>query len=196
MNALWRDEDLGPSRWFTGVVANYAAGSAWGGGPAGPQNTNVIPASGTRRLAILLCDTSSQRFTTDAPTLQGHRDRWLNEVINGVADGAVTSSTRLFYRDTSYNGFDLTGQVFGPVSLPGTWDDYFNADGSPKGTYYQACFTAGDGVIDYNQFDTLVCVSGDRSSHAERVAVRVDRQLGSVHDSRGQQKLRCHLDAE
>jgi CARDB len=43
--------------------------------------------------------------------------------------------------------------------LPGSFDDYFDADGVPKGAYYQACFTAGDGLIDYNNFDTLLCVS-------------------------------------
>lgn len=159
VDALWQEEELGPTRWFTGIVGNYSAGAAWGGGPGGPQNVNTIPASGTRRIAILLVDTSSERFTTNATDLQGHRDRWLNEVVNGVTQGGVTRSTRLFYREVSYNNFDLSAQVFGPVELPGTWDDYFNLDGSPKGTYYQACFTAGDGVINYNNFDTLLCVS-------------------------------------
>jgi M6 family metalloprotease-like protein len=159
VDSLWPDEDAGPSRWFTGIVGSHSEGAAWGGGPAGPQNVNTIPASGTRRIAILLVDTSSQRFTTDATELQGHRDRWLDEVFDGVVDGGVTRSTRLFYREVSYNGFDLSAQVFGPVELSGTWDDYFNSDGSPKGGYYQACFTAGDGLIDYDDFDTLLCVS-------------------------------------
>ena len=158
-NALWRQEELGPPRWFTGIIDGYSAGSAWGGGPAGPQNSNTIPASGTRRIAILLVDTSTQRFTTNATDLQGHRDRWLNEVVNGVTQGGVTRSSRLFFREASFNGFDISAQVFGPVELPGTFDDYINSDGSPKGTYYQACFTAGDGVINYNNFDTLLCVS-------------------------------------
>jgi len=159
VDALWTIEDLGPTRWFTGIVGSYAAGSAWGGGPAGPQNVNVVPATGTRRIAILLVDTSTQRYTTNATDLQGHRDRWTNELVNGVTQGGVTRSARLFYREASYNNFDLSAQVFGPVQLPGTWDDYFNSDGTPKGTYFQACFTAGDGTINYNNFDTLLCVS-------------------------------------
>jgi M6 family metalloprotease-like protein len=159
VNSLWRREDLGPSKWFTGIVGSYSAGAAWGGGPAGPQNAATIPASGTRRIAILLVDTSSQRFTTDATALQGHRDRWLDEVFDGVVGGGVTRSSRLFYREASYNGFDLSAQVFGPVELSGTWTSYFNSDGSPKGGFYQACFTAGDGLIDYDDFDTLLCVS-------------------------------------
>lgn len=158
-DALWLDENAGPTKCFTGIGKGYSAGAAWGGGPAGPQNTNTSPATGTRRIAVLLVDTSTQRFTTDAPTLQGFRDRWMDEIINGVTTGGVVRSTRLFYREASYNNFDISAQVFGPVSLSGTFDDYFNADGSPKGTFYQACFTAGDGLINYNNFDSLLCVS-------------------------------------
>lgn len=162
VDTLWAKEDVGPTRWFTGIVGNYNAGSAWGGGPAGPQNVNVAPTTGTRRIAILLVDTSSERFTTNTTDLQGHRDRWMNEIINGVTQGGVTRSSRAFYREVSYsppNSFDLSAQVFGPVQLSGTWDDYFNTDGTPKGGYFQACITAGDGLIDYNNFDTLLCVS-------------------------------------
>jgi M6 family metalloprotease-like protein len=158
-DALWHDENAGPTKWFTGINQGYSAGAAWGGGSTGPQNAGTAPATGTRRIAILLVDTSTQRYTTDAPTLQGFRDQWMNELINGVTTGGVTRSARLFYREVSYNNFDLSAQVFGPVSLPGSFDDYFNTDGTPKGTYFQACFTAGDGVIDFNNFDTLLCVS-------------------------------------
>lgn len=169
-DALWLKDEAGPTKWFSGVSQGYSAGAAWGGGPAGPQNVNTIPASGTRRIAILLVDTSTQRFTTDATELQGHRDRWLNEIVNGVTQGGVMRSTRLYYREASYNTFDLSAQVFGPVQLPGTFDDYFNSDGSPKGTYYQACFTAGDGLINYNNFDTLLCVSQSVTGSSMRSA--------------------------
>ena len=74
-DALWLDENVGPTKWFTGINQGYSVGAAWGGGPTGPQNTNTVPAIGTRRIAILLVDTSSQRFTTNATDLQGHRDR-------------------------------------------------------------------------------------------------------------------------
>ena len=84
----WSNRKAGPSLWFSSTQASGAAGSAWGGGPGGPQNVNVVPASGTRRIAILFVDTSSQRYTTNATTMQGHRDRWLDEVVNGVAAGA------------------------------------------------------------------------------------------------------------
>ncbi|RKG81053.1 hypothetical protein D7W82_28505 [Corallococcus sp. CA049B] len=170
VDALWRDEQRGPPRWFDGQGTGFAAGAAWGGGPAGPQNLSVVPATGTRRIAILLVDTSSQRFTTDAATLQAHRDRWLNEVINGVTDGGVTRSARQYYQEVSYGAFDLSAEVFGPVELPGSYDDYFNADNTPKGTYFQACFTAGDGLINYNNFDTLLCVSQPVTGATPRAA--------------------------
>jgi M6 family metalloprotease-like protein len=160
VDTIWKDEDSGPSKWFTGIASQKTIGAAWGGGTSGPQNINILPTTGTRRIAILLVDTSSQRFTSNAPNLQNHRDRWLNAVFNGIteADG-VTRSSRIYYRELSYNNFDLSAQVFGPVSLTGTWDDYYNADGIPKGAFWQACVTASDGLIDFTQFDTLLCVS-------------------------------------
>jgi len=156
---IWNDEFVGPSLWFTNKGNFKSAGSAWGGGSTGPQNVNVIPAVGTRRVAILLVDTSSQRYATDAPTLQGYRDRWLNEILSGVTSGGVNRSSALYYQEVSYTSYNISAQVYGPVSLSGSWDDYFNTDGTPKGSYFQACFTAGDDLIDYNNFDTLLCVS-------------------------------------
>src|SRR5687768_8864025 len=35
-DALWLDENAGPTKWFSGIVQGYSAGAAWGGGPAGP----------------------------------------------------------------------------------------------------------------------------------------------------------------
>ena len=159
LTTRWRAKRKGPSSWFSGAPRANLAGSAWGGGPGTPQNVGTSPATGTRRLALLLVDTSSQRYTTDAATLQGHRDRWMNEVINGVMSGGQLRSTRAFYQEVSYNNFDLSAQVFGPVQLPGNWDSYFKADGTPKGTFFQAAITAGDSLIDYNNFDSVVCIS-------------------------------------
>lgn len=128
-------------------------------GPVGPQNINVVPATGTRRIAILFVDTSSQRYPTDAMTMQGHRDRWMHEIIVGVSSGGQTRSTRAFYQEVSFGNFDLSGQAFGPVSLSGAWDTYFNADGSPKGSLHQAAITAADSLVDYRDFDTVLMVS-------------------------------------
>jgi M6 family metalloprotease-like protein len=159
VDTAWKIDDAGPSKWFTGITSGYSAGAAWGGGPGGPQNAGTIPASGTRRIAILLVDTSTERFTTNATDIQGHKDRWLNELVNGVSQNGTTRSSKLFYEEVSYGNFSISAQAFGPVSLSGTFDDYFNSDGTPKGAYFQACFTAGDSLIDYDDFDTLLCVS-------------------------------------
>ena len=53
------------------------------------------------------------------------------------------------------------------MQLPGSFDDYFNSDGTPMGGYFQACFTAGDGLINYNNFDTLLCVSQSDAGPAD-----------------------------
>jgi M6 family metalloprotease-like protein len=160
---LWKNYKEGPSFWFTGIVGSYASGAAWGGGPSGPQNVNVLPATGTRRIAVLLVDTNSQRYTSNSTTLQQFRDRWDNELINGVIQNGVTRSVRQYYREVSYSNFDISAQVFGPVQLPGSWTDYFTMDSggswAPQGSYWQACVTAGDSLINYTNFDTLVCVS-------------------------------------
>lgn len=159
VTSLWKDQVNGPSLWFTGQPQNYAMGAAWGGGAAGPQNYNVHPATGTRRIAILMVDTSTERFTNDATAIQSFKDRWMNETINGVTYNGHNFSVRSFYREESNQTFDISAQVFGPVSLPGKWDDYFDSNQAPKGSYWQACITAGDGVVDYTQFDTVVCAS-------------------------------------
>lgn len=156
---LWEGKEVGPPLWFSGEQAPHPAGSAWGGGAPGPQNINVLPARGTRRLAILFVDTSSQRYTSDATVMERHRARWLDEVVRGVSSGGVARSSAAWYREVSYGSFDLSAQAFGPVRLPGTFASYFNADGTPKGSFPQACITAGDSLIDYRQFDTIVCVS-------------------------------------
>lgn len=158
--SLWSNPEESPSKWFTGITQGFSAGSAWGGGPGTPQNVGTINASGTRRVAILLVDTASQRYSTDAPTVQGFRDQWMNALVNGVADAAgVVHSADLLFREMSYGAFGISAQVFGPVSLSGNFGDYFEDDGIPKGEFFQACFTAGDDLINYNDFDTLLCVT-------------------------------------
>ena len=83
----------------------------------------------------------------------------MDALVNGVTTGGVTRSVKKFYQEASYGNFDISASVFGPVSLSGTFDDYFNADGTTKDGFHQACFTAADSLIDYNNFDTLLCVS-------------------------------------
>ena len=197
LDALWKDEDLGPSKWFSGITKGYHAGSAWGGGPGGIQNVSVVPALGTRRIAILLVDTSTQRYSTMPPPCRATTTRLMDEIINGVNDNGVMRSARQFYREVSYGNFDLSAQVFGPVNLPGTFDDYFNADGSPRGGYYQACVTAGDARHQLHavRHAPVRFAVGDRRRATQGVAVRVHRPVGPLHDWRRQREPRRHFDA-
>lgn len=164
----WADEKTGPSLSVVGVVTGGESAPAWGGGPAGPdpQNLNVLPQSGTRRIAIILVDTSSQRYPTDTPTLDAIRQRWMDEIINGVTVSGQTRSSRRFFQEVSYNNFDISAQIFGPYQLSGNFDSYFTAvtrNGntlwSPNTNYHQACITAADSDVNWGNFDTVLCVS-------------------------------------
>ncbi|MBL8007657.1 MAG: hypothetical protein JNJ56_09005 [Ignavibacteria bacterium] len=155
----WEDEKRGPGLSFTGISENIRFNPTWGGGPSTPQNLNVVPASGTRRIAIILIDCSDARYTADAPTLTAIRDRWMNEAINGVSNAGRMESARTWYREVSYNNYDLSASIFGPVNLPNAWGTYFNNDGSPKNTFWQQAVTGCDSTINYNDFDNLIFVS-------------------------------------
>ena len=54
------------SRRDPGICLGFGVGR----GPSGPQNVGVNRNVGTRRIAILLVDTASRCFTTDANALQ------------------------------------------------------------------------------------------------------------------------------
>lgn len=155
----WVDEEKGPGLSFTGISENIAFNPTWGGGPSTPQNLNVVPASGTRRIAIILIDCSDARYTTDAATLTAIRDRWMNEAVNGVNNAGRMESARAWYREVSYNTYDLSASIFGPVNLPNAWGTYFNNDGSPKNTFWQQAVTGCDSTLDYDDFDNLIFVS-------------------------------------
>lgn len=159
VDTKWSDDKKGPGLSFTGISENLSFNPAWGGGPATPQNLNVVPATGVRRIAIVLIDCSDSRYPTDAPTLTAIRDRWMNEAINGVSVAGRMESARQYYREVSYNNYDLSASIFGPVNLPNTWSSYFNNDGSPKGAFWQQAVTACDSTVNYNNFDNMIFVS-------------------------------------
>lgn len=155
----WQDQRDGPSLSFTGISENLGFGPAWGGGPAGPQNLNVVPAFGTRRIAIALIDTADARYSSDPVTVTAIKDRWMNEVISGVTIGARVESARAYYREVSYGNYDLSADVYGPINLPNDWNAYFAADGAPFAAFWQQAMTACDSAIDYNNYDNLIFVS-------------------------------------
>jgi M6 family metalloprotease-like protein len=158
---MWDDEDLGPSFWAASDVWDEPWHAAWGGGTSQPENFDVLPSTGTRRVAILLVDTSSQRY--NAAQVPAIRTEWLDEVASGVVRNGRIVSSALFYEEASYGQFHLTAEAFGPVSLPGIWTDYFNWNTTnnfwePRPALAQQCATAGDNLIDYRNFDSIVCV--------------------------------------
>jgi M6 family metalloprotease-like protein len=168
---MWADDEHGPKKWFNGFLASYGFGPTWGGGAAGaPQNYNTIPASGTKRVAILLVDTADQRYTTDATTLASFRTRWQQNAFDGlVGSDGVSRSMAQFYREVSYKtlgqpGIDITGTVFTDVvHLSGHWGDYFAMDANgawaPKGEFINQCVTAAGDGVDLTGYDMIVCVS-------------------------------------
>lgn len=159
LTAVWKDERNGASRTFAGISQGYNAGSAWGGGPGSPQNLSIVPQTGTKRIAVILVDTSSERYTSVAADVQAIKDKWMNALVNGETDGGVTRSVKKYYQEVSYNNMDITADVYGPVQLPADFDTYFNTDGTMKGAFPQAVITAADGLVNYDNYEYLLCVS-------------------------------------
>lgn len=155
----WTDTIHGPGLSFTGISEHLSFNPAWGGGPSSPQNLNVVPAFGVRRIAIVMIDCTDGRYTTDATALDAIRERWMNEAINGVNNAGRMESARQYYREVSYNNYDLTASIFGPINFPNAWSDYFNDDGSPKAAFWQQAITECDGTINYDDFDNLIFIS-------------------------------------
>jgi len=151
----WADDDNGPSVWFTGTPTGTPGGGGWGGGPGTPQNFNIAPALGTRRIAIVLVDSASQRYTPAEAAAT--RTQYMDHAVNGVTTGGVTRSTARFYNEVSYGNLNITAVAFGPYSLSGLFGEYI-ASGAPNREYYQACLTAADADINYEDFDNVVCV--------------------------------------
>lgn len=162
LDTEWTDNLLGPPSSFHGVNSGFAFGATWGGGGSGPQNMSVVPAIGTRKVALLLVDTSSQRYTTNTTDLQAIKDSWLQHLKDGfVGPDGNSRSARQFYREACFNptnSFDLDGDVFGPVQLANNFDSYIDTDGNPKNGFDQACITAGDSLINYNQYQSVIFV--------------------------------------
>jgi M6 family metalloprotease-like protein len=171
ITARWLEDTESPSKWFTGIVPNYTFGPTWGGGSgAGPQNVNTIPAIGTKRVAVLLVDTSDQRYTTDAATLNGFRTKWQQHLLDGfVGPDGVTRSVKGYYNEVSYGNLQIAGQIFGDVvHLPNPWSDYFQTDGNgnwqAKAGFIDQCITAAGDGVNLTGFDMIVCASQAFSS--------------------------------
>lgn len=150
----WPDDRDGPTFFVSGKLEGFSGGSTWGGGTAAVQNYNIKPAKGTKRLAIILVDTKSERYTNAAAV----HTKYLNEAVNGVTSGGVTRSAAHYIREVSYGEVDLSAQVYGPVHLDKELADYLATDNMPLATADQAVITAADKLIDYKKFDIVVMV--------------------------------------
>ncbi|KQZ82221.1 hypothetical protein ASD56_15225 [Microbacterium sp. Root166] len=164
----WADAHDGPPLAFVGESAPWVTGGAWGGGPAGVQNVNVMPATGTRRIGVILVDTADSRLPGTGTTTTDIQAAWANEVVASTADpDGILRSCSHYFQEVSDGRFDVsltTGNVVGPVSLPGGWTDYFewNDDRSfwgTKGNLFQAAGTAAQSMIDFDDVDTLVVIT-------------------------------------
>jgi M6 family metalloprotease-like protein len=198
---MWHDGKNGPNLWFNGILPGYSFGATWGGGNANePQNMNTIPATGTRQVAVLMVDTSDQRYSTTAATFNGFVSRWDQNLLTGEigADG-VARSTAQYYQEVSLGNLTITGQVFNQaVHLSGVWTDYFTLDSNnlwaPLGEYCNQCVAAAGGTWDLTGFNMIVCVCqsvAGTGGAANRIAwpyggitINVDTPFGRV-TSRG-----------
>ncbi len=159
VTSLWKDDNNGPPLWVKGeFIMPGIPGSSWGGGSTTePENYNIIPTKNPGRIAILFFDTNSSRFSSSE--IQGFKDNWEDASAQGFTHNGQTVSTSHYYKEASYNNFGFTSQVFGPVNLSGDWNNYYESNGKYKGGLWQACATAGDKLINYKNFDHLVCVA-------------------------------------
>jgi len=90
------------------------------------------PHSGTWRAMVLMIDTTDGRWPAD-PALATNRTEIMQHVTDGFATGGTSRSARQYYEDNSNFAAPATGltigvhssATFGPVQLPGDWDDYF-----------------------------------------------------------------------
>jgi M6 family metalloprotease-like protein len=156
-----------PGRRGGGGAGGWPAGGGAGAGAGAPLTYGTIkPITGTYRVAIVLLDTVSARYS--AAEAAATRQTFLDEVVNGVPVGGVLSSTAAYYDEVSYGNLTMTATAFGPYQLAGQFGDYLMQAGvSPPVTkeweprpnvYWQAAATAADADIDFTQFDAVVCV--------------------------------------
>ena len=176
LSAEWDDQDNGPSIAFTGPTNDWVTGGAWGGGPVGPQNVNVLPAAGVRRIALLLVDSNDSRWPTTGTTIADARTLWANELMGTTPDpDGVRRSTHHFFQECSDGRFDVSlvgNQVYGPFSLPSGWTGYYDwvKDRSSwwyNGNLMQAVVTAAQDAVNFDDVDTVVVIMRSLTSSVQ-----------------------------
>jgi hypothetical protein len=179
----WTDPKLGPSLATFGSVISGPSGGTWGGPDSGdfkvPQNVMVTPALGTRKVGVVLVDTDSARYPTDAALNTIIADL-RNEMLNGVNVGGKKRSVAEYFSRASDGMFqiNLVG-IVGPINLQGNWNSYFTMNGTQwvlnedvdstviaqlVELNLNARMTGNAPVLDLSQMDTLIYVFRSVSS--------------------------------
>jgi M6 family metalloprotease-like protein len=169
----WTDPDQSPPHWSVGELSNFTTGYTWGGGPAGPQNVDVIPQLGTRNLCILMVDVTDALYPTGT-TFDTLRTHWKDDTV-APAPGL---SARTYFEEVSYGGLTLALVSGDPqrIDLTSAWADNFTAMPSPWPSnsfqptnniaFAQACISAaaaltdgsGNRLINFQQVQSLILV--------------------------------------
>ncbi|MFB6454733.1 hypothetical protein ACE38W_05620 [Chitinophaga sp. Hz27] len=175
---VWTVPDKSPGHWMTGELIDFVTGYTWGGGPASPQNVDVIPQSGTRNICILTVDTNSAQYPTGA-AFTTITNSWRNGAVGTTPDpdGKVRSA-KAYYEEVSHNAFTLglAGNQVLSIHLNSTWTDNFSMMPSPwpnnsftptnNVAFAQACISAaaaltdggGNPLVDFRNVQTLIMV--------------------------------------
>ena len=159
----------GPSQWLQGRTnepTRGVNGAAWGGGAEGlqPENYAVSPAPPVWRAAVILIDTSSERYSDQEAT--DTTNLWQDELVDGDANGL---STRRYYEQVSYGKTTIEADFYGPYSLDGTWTDYFRDGEAIYGTnfagtwfakpeFHQAVGSAAQDDVDFSVYHSIINV--------------------------------------
>ena len=159
---VWNGQD-GPPLAVIGEQGADAPDPAWGGGdPNVPQNLNVVPQRGKRKVAVVVVESSDVTALSgaDQATL---RTEWTNEIFDGVVRDGVTESTRAYYRDVSDGVLDLENAgVVGVTRLTGTWASYApTVDDASTGKTGDWSFYARAVVADLRRQNEAAASAGD-----------------------------------
>lgn len=178
ITGVWTDPDKSPAHWMVGELTDFVTGYTWGGGPATPQNVDVIPQSGTRNICILTVDTTSAVYPTGA-AFDAITNSWRNGAVGTTPDGdGKVRSAKAYYEEVSHGAFTLSlagAQVLN-IHLNSSWTDNFTTMVAPwpnnsfkpinSVAFAQACISAaaaltdggGNPLVDFQQVQTLIMV--------------------------------------
>lgn len=121
---IWSGED-GPPLAIVGSVGDDQPDGTWGGGDwTKPQNVEVFPQFGRRRVAVVILETSDASTLSNADQA-ALRTRLQDQIFDGVPVGTGAESTNAYFQEVSHGAFSLDNAgVIGPIRLPNNWASY------------------------------------------------------------------------